>query len=339
MNAAVRVAVRAMIDRGHTTVGVRGGFEGLIERELVDLDWMSVSGWASRGGADLGVTRRDLTGKDLYAIARTIEGEGIDGLLVVGGWSGYVAAHRLFVERSNFPAFNIPIVCLPATIDNNLPGTEVSIGADTALNSIVDAVDKIKQSATAAGRCFVVEVMGRECGYLSLMAGLASGAERVYLNEEGITLASLEEELEVMKEGFRKGKRLNLVIRNEAANAVYTTGFMCSLFEEEGGDLFSVRQAILGHLQQGGDPSPFDRITASRLATRCVDHLVAEAGADVPAASFIGIKEGHVQFTSFEDFTRLVDTAHQRPKEQWWMALGAIARALSHPGGEPAARD
>lgn len=338
MNAAVRVAVRTIIDRGHVMIGVRHGFQGLIERDIVEFDWMSVSGWASRGGAELGVTRRDLSGKDLYAIARTIEGEGIDGLLVVGGWAGYTAAHRLFDERSNFPAFNIPIVCLPASIDNNLPGTEVSIGADTALNSIVDAVDKIKQSATAAGRCFVVEVMGRECGYLSLMAGLATGAERVYLHEEGITLASLEEELEVMKEGFRKGKRLNLVIRNEAANPVYTTGFMCSLFEEEGGDLFSVRQAILGHLQQGGDPSPFDRITASRLATRCVDHLVAEVGGDVPAASFIGIKEGHVQFTSFEDFSRLVDTAHQRPKEQWWMALGAIARSLSHPGGDPAAR-
>jgi 6-phosphofructokinase 1 len=330
MNATVRVAVRTMIDRGHRMTGVRDGFVGLIERDLVDLDWMSVSGWASRGGAELGVTRRDLTGKDLYAIARTIEAEGIDGLLVVGGWSGYKAAHRLFAERANFPAFNIPIACLPATIDNNLPGSEVSIGADSALNSIMTAVDKIKQSATAAGRCFIVEVMGRYCGYLTLMAGLATGAERVYMHEEGITLASLEEELDVMKEGFRKGKRLNLVIRNESANPVYTTGFICSLFEQEGGDQFSVRQAILGHLQQGGDPSPFDRITASRLATRCVDYLVAEIDAASPGAAFIGIKEGHVQFTGLEDFTRLVDEAHQRPKEQWWIALGVIARALSH---------
>jgi 6-phosphofructokinase 1 len=333
MNSTVRTAVRMTIDRGHEMVGMQDGFDGLVERELVPLDWMSVSGWSSRGGAQLGVTRRDLSGKDLYAIARTIEQEGIDGLLMVGGWSGYVACHRLYEERKNFPAFNIPIVCLPASIDNNLPGSEVSIGADTALNSIMQAVDKIKQSATAAGRCFVVEVMGRYCGYLALMGGIATGAERVFLHEEGVTLADLQDELEKMREGFAAGKRLNLVIRNENANPVYSTGFMCALFEQEGGDLFSVRQAILGHQQQGGDPSPFDRITAVRLATRCVDWLVEQAGADPPGAAFIGITEGHVRFTGFEDFTRLVDAAHQRPKEQYWMKLREIEDLLAHYRG------
>jgi 6-phosphofructokinase len=167
---------------------------------------------------------------------------------------------KTMVERERFPAFNLPIVCLPASINNNLPGSELSIGSDSALNNIVGAVDKIKTSAVASQRCFVVEVMGRRCGYLALLSGLATGAERVYMHEDGVTLADLQRDLEMLRDGFRHGKRLGLLIRNEDANPFYTTAFMCALFEQEGGDLFDVRQAILGHLQQGGDPSPFDRI-------------------------------------------------------------------------------
>ncbi len=175
-------------------------------------------------------------------------------------------AFKLYNERTNFPSFNIPIVCMPASINNNLPGSEFSIGVDTALNNIVDAVDKIKQSAVATRRCFVVEVMGHWCGYLALMGGLATGAERVYINEEGVTLKNLQDDVETLSKGFEMGKRLGLMIRNEYANDIYNTTFMCSLFEEEGKDLFDVRPAILGHQQQGGDPSPYDRIQATRLA-------------------------------------------------------------------------
>jgi 6-phosphofructokinase 1 len=328
MNTAARVAVRLALDHGHGSLGVRNGFQGLVEGQVEELDWMSVSGWAIRGGAELGVTRRELNGKDLYAIAKTIEAHDIDGILMIGGWSGYKSMYRLFSERANFQAFNIPLVCLPVTINNNLPGSEVSIGADTALNSIVGAVDKIKQSAVAAGRCFVVEVMGRYCGYLALMGGLATGAERVFLHEEGITLKSLEEELGNMIAGFKKGKRLSLIVRNENANPVYTTGFMSALFAEEGRDLFSVRQTILGHLQQGGDPSPYDRILATRLTARCLDYLSEEAVKPQPGAAFIGVRNGRVQFTDFEDLPRLMDETHERPREQWWMELREVARAL-----------
>ena len=177
--------------------------------------------------------------------------------------------------RKKYQEFDLPIICLPASIDNNLPGSELAVGADTALNSIVDALDKIKQSAVASNRCFVVEVMGRYCGYLALMAGLASGAERVYLHEEGVTLDDLKADVDRLIAGFEGGKRLGLMIRNEYANACYTTGFMVQLFEEEGGDLFDVRQAILGHLQQGGDPTPFDRNLAVRLSRLCMDRMIS----------------------------------------------------------------
>ena len=126
----------------------------------------------------------------------------------------------------------------------------------------------------ASRRCFVVEVMGHDCGYLALMSGLASGAERVYLPEEGITLDDLTADVRALADGFRAGKRLGLVIRSENADPVYTTGFIPALFEKEGGELFDAREAILGHIQEGGDPSPFDRIQATRLTARCIEFLV-----------------------------------------------------------------
>jgi len=194
----------------------------------------------------------------------------------------------------------------------------------------VEAVDKVKQSAVAARRCFVVEVMGHYCGYLALMSGLATGAERVYLNEEGISIKDLTEDVEKLIEGFESGKRLGLMIRNEYANPIYTTPFISALFEEEGHDLFDVRQTILGHLQQGGDPSPFDRIQGTRLARLCIDYLIAECANETTNSSFIGLENGKYQFHDMRDFPRLVDAKHQRPRNQWWLELRPIARMLAN---------
>jgi 6-phosphofructokinase 1 len=332
MNTATRAAVRLGLDEGHEMLGIRNGFRGLIEGDIEELGWMSVRGWTIAGGCELGINRTIPQGKDFYSIARNIEDLSIDGILMIGGWSGYDSALRLTRKREAFPAFGIPVICLPATINNNLPGSELSVGADTALNAIVEAVDKIKQSAVASRRCFVVEVMGRYCGYLALMAGLASGAERVYLNEEGVTIADLQADVESLISGFKGGKRLGLMIRNEQANPCYDTPFMVSLFEEEGGKLFDVRQAILGHLQQGGNPSPFDRILATRLAKRCVERLIDEAEARTDAALAIGLNDGKVEFSELEALRRQVDSEHQRPKKQWWMDLRPIARVLAQPG-------
>ncbi len=329
MNTAARAAIRLGMDRGHVMLGVHNGFEGLADGEVEVMDWMSVSGWASRGGSVLGTTRRVPKGRDLYAIARVIEDHKIDALLIIGGWNAYESVFNMLSNRPNFPSFNIPMVCLPASINNNLPGSEFSIGADTALNNIVDAVDKIKQSAVATRRCFVVEVMGHYCGYLALMGGIATGAERVYLHEEGVKLRDLQMDVEKLLTGFQSGKRLGLMIRNEQANPVYTTEFICSLFEEEGRDVFDVRPAILGHLQQGGDPSPFDRIQATRLSGMCLDYLLEQCGKGEYNSAFIGMQNGQIHFHDMRDFDRLIDAEHQRPKEQWWLELKNIASLLA----------
>lgn len=332
MNTAIRAAVRWGRNQGHSMLGVYNGFQGLIEGDLRELGWMDVSGWSSIGGAELGTNRELPEGGDYYAIARTLEQFKVDGLLIVGGESGYDGAYELYSRQNEFPNFRIPIVCLPATIDNDRPGSELSIGADTALNSITWAVDRIKESAVASRRCFVVETMGAYCGYLAFMSGLSTGAERVYLHEDQLTLKDLQDDLEHLVTGFKQGKRLGLMIRNEMAHSVYTTDFMARLFEEEGGDLFDVRQAILGHLQQGGDPSPFDRIQATRLAVQCVDYIIEQSASREPASAFIGFKAGRIEFTGLEDYPRVEDHTFGRPKTQWWLELRQIARILAQPG-------
>ncbi len=329
MNTAVRVAVRVGIDLGHTVLAARRGFRGLKNGDFEEMDWMSVSSWVSRGGAELGTSRFIPRGDDVEAVASQLEAHQIDGVLMIGGWSGYQAAYALHSRRHEYPALTTPIVCLPASINNDLPRSEISIGADTALNSIVTDVDKIKQSAVASGRCFVVEVMGRDCGYLALMGGLATGAERVYLPEEGVSLSDLQTDVTDLRERFAGGKRLGLFIRSEHVDDIYTTSFIHSLFQREGGGLFEVRQAILGHVQQGGDPSPFDRTQATRLASECVNYLVEQAVAETPASAFIGLQSRSVEFTPLDELPSLIEPTAHRPLRQEWMALRPVAQIMA----------
>jgi 6-phosphofructokinase 1 len=332
MNTVLRAAVRWGSDLGQTMLGVNNGFSGLIKGDVQELSWMDVRGLVGLGGAEIGTNRSTPEDGDYYRIARTIEEQKIDALLIIGGEAGYDGAYEMYNRQKDYPNFQIPIVCLPATIDNDRPGSELSIGADTALNSIVAAVDQIKQSAVASRRCFVVETMGRYCGYLTLMGGLATGAERVYIHEEGITLQDLQEDVDHLVTGFSQGKKLGLMIRNESAHPVYTTDFMVRLFEVEGKELFDVRQAILGHIQQGGNPSPFDRVQGTRLAVRSIDYLLDKLQGQDPRHVFIGLEGGKIQFTGMEDYPRLADREFGRPKQQWWMDLRPIARVLAQPG-------
>ena len=334
MNSAVRAAVRLVLDKGHTPLGVKRGFRGLILGDFVEMGWMDVNGWAALGGSELGAGHKIPQASDYYAIARQLEEGQIDAIVMIGGWSGYRAAMNLYDVRESFPAFNIPIVCIPASINNDLPGADFSIGSDTALNNIAEVVDKIKQTAIASNRCFVVEVMGRFCGYLALMSAIATGAERTYLHEEGIRLADLQKDIHDLIRGFQQGKRLGLMIRNEHANPLYTTAFIAALFEEEGGDLFDVRTSILGHLQQGGDPSPFDRILATRFTSHAIDIVIEQCSQKGRAddAVCLGLVNDTITSTPLYTLERTVDQRYQRPHQQWWMQLRPLASMLAQPG-------
>jgi 6-phosphofructokinase 1 len=340
MNTAVRAAVRLALDDGHTMLAVRNGFRGFVAGAIEELGWMDVSGWTGIGGAELGTSRDIPDGDALKAVAAVVEEHRIDGLLMVGGWSGYQAAYAVHYARRTHPALDLPIVCLPASINNDVPGSEFSVGADTALNSIISDVDKIKQSAVATKRVFIVEVMGRDCGYLALMSGLSSGAERAYLPEEGITLEELAADVDGLRRGFAAGKRLGLAIRGEGADRVYTTGFINALFEKESHGLFDVRSAILGHVQQGGMPSPFDRIQATRLAARCVEYLVEHASEGAPGSAMVGLKGGRVRFTELTYLPDLTEDHAHRPKDQFWLGLRPVARVMAQPeAGDPRHED
>ena len=174
--------------------------------------------------------------------------------------------------------------------------------------------------------------MGGYCGYLALMSGLASGAERVYLHEEGVTLRDLEADLnhDDARLPARQADQLDNPQRT-CQPAVYHN-FMAALFEQESGDLFDVRQTILGHLQQGGDPSPFDRIQATRLASHCVTFLIAEAEQGSAAGAFIGMQGGRITISRLDDMPGMLDAAHMRPQAQWWLDLRPISQLLSQPG-------
>jgi len=329
MNAAVRVAVRLALHHGMDVLGVANGFAGLAAGDVRELGWLSVDGWEAMGGAELGTSLAETGPEEQAAIARTLGALGIDALLVVGGGAAYRGALALARARSEYPQLAVPVVCLPAAIDNSLAGSELDVGADTALNTIVRALDNIKQSAVATKRCFVVEVMGRRCGYLALMSGLASGAEQVYLPEEGLTARRLLADLDRLKEGFRQGKRLGLVLRSADTNPHYTARFIRDLFEEESDGLFATQEVILGAVQEGGSPSPFDRILATRLAGHAVAVLDDQLRRGAADAVCVGLVEGAVRAQPLD---RLLDGTGAGPNAalgQWWLDLRPVADLLA----------
>jgi 6-phosphofructokinase 1 len=340
MNAAAGAAVRLGLHRGHTMLGVNGSFRGLMDGDVQELQWGDVEGWTGMGGAELGISRHVPTVKDLYAIGRGLEEQRIDGLLIIGGWDAFSALHTMHQERERYPAFQLPTILLPATIDNNIPNAESSVGADSALNLIVDSIDRVRQAGTASRRVFVVQTMGNYCGYLALLGGLSGGAVRVYMHEEGITLKDLAADVERMVESFRAGQKLFLTVMNEQASPMYTSEFLCRLFEQESQDLFDAREVVLGQTQQGGAPSPFDRILGTRLAAHSIDWLTHRMGTPNTGGAVIGMREGKVRVLSIRDAGELADWEHRRPLDQWWTHLRPIIDVLAdrlaatHPGPE-----
>lgn len=329
MNTTVRALVRLGISRGHTMIGINSGFVGLAAGDMSELTWGQVEGLTGEGGAVLG-TRREVPGtEDLYSISRALEKNGVDALVVAGGYSAYDGVHKMTSERDRYPAFRIPIVCVPVSIDNNLPGSELSVGADTALNVIVDAMDKIKESGIASKRCFVVETMGKNCGYLAMMSGIAAGAERIYLKEDGISLDDLVADVHWLRESFANGRRLFLAVRNENASRNYTTEFLAQMMEEESHGMYDVRTAVLGHMQQGGSPSPFDRLLASRFAYRALNLVDDELAAGNTGSWFMGIRDDAVHYGQMDTMGSLVDQANRRPRNQWWLDLRRVVRTVS----------
>lgn len=265
MNAAIRAVTRSAIYHGIKVKGIYRGYKGLISGEIKDFQTQDVSNIIQRGGTILKTARCDefKTEEGRKQAFETIRQHGIDALVVIGG-DGSLSGARLLAEEYDFP-----IVGLPGTIDNDLSGTDLTIGYDTALNTIVEAVDKIRDTASSHERLFFIEVMGRGAGFLALNGAIAGGAEAAIIPEFALEKDQLEE---TVSHGFRKTKNSSIVLVSESE----VTGGAMAVAERVRKEYpqFDVRVVILGHVQRGGTPSASDRILASRMGVAAIDALL-----------------------------------------------------------------
>jgi len=283
MNAAIRAVVRTALTYNLSVFGIKRGYEGLIEDDMLEMDYDSVSGILSRGGTILYSARSQefLKPEGREKAIKNVRSREIEGLVVIGGDGSFQGAHKLYQE------YAIPVVGIPGTIDNDIGGTEYTIGYDTACNIALEALDKIRDTAQSHGRVFLVEVMGKHAGYIALETGIASGAEVILIPEVTTDVDAVARKL---SEGIKKGWRSAIVVVAEGDDAGGAFKISKKLKEKIGRD---IRVTILGHIQRGGFPSAVDRINASRLGVAAVDMLVS-GQTDI----MVGIVSGRVVSTS-----------------------------------------
>ncbi|XP_071954893.1 ATP-dependent 6-phosphofructokinase, platelet type-like [Antedon mediterranea] len=340
MNPAGRGFVRSCMLKGYRVLGVADGFSGLLNDDVKPLGWMEVASWVSEGGSNLG-TNRNIPDKNCKEIADKFRQHKIHALMIFGGFEGYQSILKLSDERSEFAEFCIPMALVASTISNNVPGTDFSLGCDTALNVITETLDRLKQSATGSRRrVFVVETMGGFCGYLATMSGLAAGADAAYIFEEPFTIKDLEGDVQHMKAKIKDNILRGIVLRNEKANNNFTTTFIEHLFQEEGKDVYVCRQNVLGHVQQGGAPSPFDRNLGTKLAVKAANFLIEQIEENKKdnntvytksekSAVIVGICKRETKFTPVNYLQKATDFKHRIPEKQWWMKLRPLLRILA----------
>ncbi|XP_075266266.1 ATP-dependent 6-phosphofructokinase, muscle type-like isoform X2 [Convolutriloba macropyga] len=342
MNAAVRAATRTLsLEPNVRAILVNEGFEGLLSDSIIDGVWNSTAGWIGFGGSFLGTNRTTPSQAGLKELAEKFAHYKLSGLIIIGGFEAFQSIRELHLARTSFPEFCIPMVVLPASISNNIPGTQLSIGSDTALNAIVQCCDVIKQSAQGTRkRVFVIETMGGYCGYLATMSGLACGADAAYIYEEKFNIEDLKCDVYHLAEKIHEGITRGLIIRNEKASENYTTEFIERMYNEEGDGLFTCRSNILGHIQQGANPSPYDRNYGTKLGVKAGTWIAAKIiettneGESVNATSshtacLLGLDKRTVQFTPVTWIAQKTDFQTRLPSEQWWLKLRPLLRILA----------
>ncbi|XP_067107359.1 ATP-dependent 6-phosphofructokinase, platelet type isoform X1 [Osmerus mordax] len=341
MNAAVRSAVRVGISEGHKMFAVNDGFEGFYKGQIKEIKWADVGGWTGQGGSLLG-TKRTLPAKHLEKLAEQMRINNINALLVIGGFEALECLLQLYEARGSYEEYCIPMCMLPATISNNVPGTDLSIGADTALNAIVETCDRIKQSASGTKRrVFIIETMGGYCGYLASVGGLAAGADAAYIYEEPFDIKDLQSNVEHLTEKMKTSIQRGLILRNENSNENYTTDFIYQLYSEEGRGVFDCRKNVLGHMQQGGAPSPFDRNFGTKISAKAMQWLskklketfrqgrVSLFANTEDSCCLLGMRRRALVFQPVVQLRDETDFVHRIPKEQWWLKLRPLMKILA----------
>ncbi|OHR66629.1 ATP-dependent 6-phosphofructokinase [Bacillus sp. HMSC76G11] len=307
MNTAIRAVVRRGIFKGLDVFGVQNGYKGLMNGEFVSMDLGSVGDIIHRGGTILQSTRcpefREAEGQQ-QALGQ-LKKEGIDGLIVIGGNGTFEGAKKLTAQ-------GFPTIGIPGTIDNDIAGTEYTIGFDTAVNTAVEAIDKIRDTAASHERTYVVEVMGRDAGDIALWAGMCAGAESIIIPEAD---HDMDDVIDRIKQGYHRGKTHSIIVVAEGAfNGVGKGIEIGRAIRERTG--FDTKVTILGHLQRGGSPSAYDRMMSSQMGAKAVDLLVeSEKGV------MVGLKNGKLIHSPFEEAAK--------EKHSVDLSIYHLARSLS----------
>ncbi|XP_058488904.1 ATP-dependent 6-phosphofructokinase, platelet type isoform X2 [Solea solea] len=339
MNAAVRSAVRVGISEGHKMFAVSDGFEGFSKGQIREFKWADVGGWTGQGGSLLG-TKRTLPAKHVEKIAEQMRKHNINALLIIGGFEAFLSLLELLTARGKYDELCVPMVMVPATVSNNVPGSDLSIGADTALNAITATCDRIKQSASGTKRrVFIIETMGGYCGYLATVGGLAAGADAAYIYEEPFDIRDLQANVEHLTEKMKTSIQRGLVLRNENSSENYTTDFIYQLYSEEGKGVFDCRKNVLGHMQQGGAPSPFDRNFGTKISAKAMQWITKKLTETFrqgrvfanteDTCCLLGMRRRALVFQPVVQLTDDTDFVHRIPKEQWWLKLRPLMKILA----------
>lgn len=352
MNSATFAFTNYCLSRGHKPYAIYNGFTGLARHESIkSLNWLDIENWNSLGGSEIGTNRSTPKDADIGLISYYFSKYELDGLIIVGGFEALDSINQLQNARECYPAFRIPMVLIPATISNNVPGTEYSLGSDTCLNKLIEYCDIISQSASATrNRCFVVECQGGNCGYIATYAQLATGADCSYVPEEGISLKQLESDILNLKLNFEIGKGKSktgrVIIKSELASKSLSTEKISEILTLESNGRFDSRTAIPGHVQQGGIPSPIDRTRATRFAIKAIEFLedkfdiVKNAQNEIgefensnevsATCAVLGIQRSHVKFSPVRDIWHLETCEGKRVrKEIFWDDIREAADMLS----------
>ena len=289
MNAAIRGVTRTAIYYGLEVVGIRHGYHGMINNHFVSLKAHSVSDILARGGTILKTARSKefMTEEGRKQAYDNLKNAGIDAVVVIGG-DGSLTGARVFCDEY----FDIPFVGIPGTIDNDIFGTQYTLGFDTALNTVVEAIDKIRDTASSHSRLFFVEVMGRDVGHIALNAGVAAGAEEILIPEQNLGLERL---LDSLKRSKKSGKSSSIVVVAEGDKTGKNV-FELKEYVETHLPIYDVRVSVLGHIQRGGVPTAFDRVLASRMGVKAVESIL-----NGKSNFMVGIMENEIVLTPIDE--------------------------------------
>lgn len=298
MNAAIRATIRAATYYDKEVYGIMRGYEGMIDNEIVKLGARSVSNILQRGGTILKTARSEMfrTKEGREKAYQNLKKSGIDALVAIGGDGTFTGLHKFNEE------FNIPSICIPGTIDNDLAGTDYTIGFDTATNTAVEAIDRIRDTALSHNRLFFIEVMGRNSGYIAINSGIAGGAVAIIIPEE---ITSFDELYTLLEEGGKTNKKSSLVVVAEGSK-IGGANELARLVAERS-SYFDIKVTILGHLQRGGSPTYFDRVLASKMGVAAIEGLIAGKN-----DAMVGVRDNKMVYN---DFNTIMTQHHEIDSE------------------------